>query len=514
MPAPEPRVWLNGPITGAPFADALYAEDGRIVSVGGVTEVLRAVPTGAERVELHGRRVIPGLIDAHLHIGASVRTDGSADLSTARSLPGLLELLRGHLGAHPGPLLGEGWDQELLAERRMPTRADLDRLPTRDPVILYRRCGHVAVLNSIALAVAGVDDATKDPPNGRFGRSGGSLDGRLFEGAMDRLAGLEERWWPLDPTAVRTWLSTAASMGLTGLGAMSAEPEELQAVREALSGGPPTVRVRAYLRAYHMENFSRLRRDLDGPALRIQGLKVMADGSLGARTAWLARPYDDAPGESGTPRTGRAELERILRTAVSERAATAIHAIGDGAFDAALGAIEAVPEHGPVRIEHASVAPLPLIDRAVRCHVPLVVQPSFVPSDTWIPERLGPERARWAYPFRTMLARGVLLAGSSDSPVESGDPWAGMAAATRARAGAAERLDPSAALDLYTRGGAEALGIPGGGTLEVGAPADVVVLSVPTWSEAIRVGGEAVAATYLAGNLTFASAVFGASQGL
>lgn len=505
MPGPEPRVFLGGTILGPSAAEALYVEDGRVVAVGSRTEVLRSVPTGSERVELEGRCVIPGLVDAHLHVGASIRVRGSVDLSGARSLRELLDVLEGFLARRPGPVLGGGWDQERLREGRMPTRADLDRLPTDQPIVLYRHCGHVATLNSAALAAAGLTDATPDPANGSLGRAGGALDGRLFDGAMSVLPDLEDRWYPLAPDIVRRWFQEEASFGVTAVGAMSAEPAELRQLREATSTGPLAASVSAYLRARWLGEATRLRRELDGPSLRVNGLKVMADGSLGARTAWLSEPYSDAPATAGTPLVGPGELEEVLRTGGSLGMTTAVHAIGDGAFRNVLEALDRVPDRGPVRIEHASIAPPALIDRAVAHGVPLVVQPSFVRSDGWVPERLGPARARWAYPFRTLLSRGARLAGSSDSPIESRDPWRGLtdAVATRAGVGASESLGAQQALTLYTQGGWEALGQPAEGTLARGTSADLVVLEAPRWADAIPKGRSAVVATYRAGHCTY-----------
>jgi predicted amidohydrolase YtcJ len=516
MPAPEPRVWWNGSILGASRSEALYAEGGRVVAVGEDHEVLRVVPTGAERVDLGGRCVIPGLIDAHLHVGDSVRARDSVDLSGARSLPELLDLLRERLAYRPGPVRGGGWDQERLAERRMPTRSDLDRLRTDHPIVLYRICGHVATVNSAALDAAALTDRTPDPPDGAFGRSGRSLDGRLFDGAMDVLPALEDRWFPLSAEAVRAWLSDEASMGVVRLGAMSAIPNELRAVRTALGAGAPPVRVRAYVRAPWFGDLPGLRRELDGPALRVRGVKVMADGSLGARTAWLSEPYSDAPEGPGAGRVLQEDLEALLGAAAAAGASTAVHAIGDRTLSSVLDALDAVPEHGPVRIEHASVAPPPLIERAARHGVPLVVQPSFVPSDRWIEERLGPVRARWAYPYRTMLETGLQLAGSSDSPIESADPWSGLAAAVapRARVEWAEAVTPEEALGMYTRGGAEALGDPGDGGLSPGSSADLVVLGSRRWVDALSLGRRSVLATYMAGQRTFASTGGGTAQGL
>ncbi len=161
-------------------------------------------------------------------------------------------------------------------------------------------------------------------------------------------------------------------------------------------------------------------------------------------------------------------------------------------------------------------SPPDLLRRVGRLRVPLVVQPSFVVSDRWLRERLGAERLEWAYPFRSLLEQGVRLAGSSDAPVESRDPWSGLTAAIAPRPAGEdrERLGVEEALGLYTHGGCEALGDTGQGTLAPGSAADLVVLGVPRWPEALPLGPRAVVATYRDGRCTYLAASDRPAQGL
>jgi hypothetical protein len=241
-----------------------------------------------------------------------------------------------------------------------------------------------------------------------------------------------------------------------------------------------------------------------GCLVRVSGVKAITDGSFGARTAWLSEPYDDLPSETGFPVGSSDELADGIAEAGRLGLQVALHAIGDRAVYRVLRLLQ-VANAGPTpRIEHASLVPpnlYPMLDR-VRPH--LVVQPRFVVSDSWLPERLGTVRARFAYPFRSLLDRGYRLAGSSDAPVESFDPWTGIAAAVhrgdrrpggRDRGGS-EQISVEAAVRLYTIGAGAALEEPGLGTLEAGAPADLVRLSTTTLEAALAAGRGAVAETW------------------
>jgi predicted amidohydrolase YtcJ len=252
------------------------------------------------------------------------------------------------------------------------------------------------------------------------------------------------------------------------------------------------------------------------------GVKTFVDGAFGPRTAWLEEPYADLPGESGIPIRRGSELVDFLGRCAQEGRQPAVHAIGDRAVGEVLHAIDGLGGHRPVvpRIEHASLVPpglLPLLDRV---RPALVVQPGFVWSDDWLAQRLGPSRARWAYPFRTLTEHGHLLVGSSDAPYDPVDPWRGLAAATSrtapgggsANPTADEALSPSQALDLYTRNAGRVFGEPDLGSLEAGARADLVLLEARDLDGAIRGGAAVVRETWVAGRRTFDRAGPGAPE--
>jgi predicted amidohydrolase YtcJ len=481
---PAATLWSNGRIfTGRRFVESIAAEDGRVVAAGELRAVRRSVATGADRVDLGGRIATPGLTDAHLHLTEIARDIGGVDLAGSRSIGEIGRRVRAWAVVHPeGPVVGAGWDQDRLRERRYPSDRDLHRWMGDRPAVLTRVCRHAALVSASVLAEVGIDGETPDPPGGRIGRTpDGRPNGLLFDNALRPLRAWGDRAFAHSRLGLPELLKRAASLGLTTLAPMSASPAEVETLGRLARGRPrPPVRLVAYLRADARAEFPRLRRRLATPSSRLAGLKVVGDGAFGPRTAWLRRPYRDRPDETGFPLLSPAELTEVATEAEALRAALAVHAIGDRALAATLAVFAEVRPTIRPRIEHASLAPPEILARldSVRPH--LVVQPRFVPSDAWIVERLGPRRARWTYPFRTYLAHGHAPAASSDAPVESLDPWAGIAAAVAPRAtGAAESVDPTAALRMYTENSGPVLGWTGLGSLEVGGVADVVECEAP-----------------------------------
>jgi predicted amidohydrolase YtcJ len=510
--------WVNGRVyTGHRWVEALLVEGDRVVAASTSSEVRRGRPTGTTTVDLAGRWVLPGLIDAHLHLARSVLAPLGVDLNGVTSVRALVARVRRRLeGGRHEPLLGWGWDQERFSERRWPSRDDLDKLPTDRPIVLHRHCLHAAVVNSAALEMVGLDDASADPPRGRLGRSDGRLDGLLFEDALARLRPLEAKAFDLAVPGVRRFFDRAASVGLTTIAPMTADPREIRAAVGAYDREPLPVRLRWYVRADRLSALSSRISARERDDVRLSGVKIVADGSLGARTAWLEEPYSDAPDESGLPLGTAQEMTASVRSATARRLPVAVHAIGDRALRRVVEVLEAERTIGTPRIEHASVTPPILVDALAHLGASIVVQPHFLPSDAWLPKRLGDGRARWTYAFRTLRDRGLTVAGSSDAPVEPIDPWTGVNAAVAPRPtySKGEELLPQEAVEMYTSAAGRALGEPWLGTLEPGAWADLVVLGVHGWETLLERGAAAIQETYRGGALTYRADATGRSVGV
>ncbi len=323
-------------------------------------------------------------------------------------------------------VVGNRLDDESLAERRLPTRFDLDRFLEDRPVLLYRYCGHVAVANSAALALAGVE----------------SESGILRETDVQPVANaVGSRQRPLDPTVVRRALAGLASLGLGKITAIVSAgdpiwcevPNEVETLLAVAAGVPLDFEVLVI--ASNPAELTAAAEGLNqGPSnVSFFGWKDFADGSLGGHTAALYEPFTDRPDTTGTLRLDHQRAVLMGRTCLDLGGTVAIHAIGDLANDRVLDVledlIEAGGDHKRMRIEHASVLRPDTIARMARLGVTASVQPSFITSEVdWLAKRLG-DRSELTYAFARLAEAGVPLVGGSDCPVESPNPWWGIAAA-------------------------------------------------------------------------------------
>jgi predicted amidohydrolase YtcJ len=480
----DPRVWFNGRIfTGHRFVERLIADGGRIVVAGPGGPSGPEVPTGAERIDLGGQLVVPAFVDAHLHVTESSLRPAGVDLRGCGSFGEIEERVRTRAAVlGQGAVWGGGWDQDRLAENRMPTRDDLNRWLPERPLLLTRICEHVAVVNSAALELLGVDGSTPEVPGGTIDRDAkGEPTGVFRERALRHLRRFPFPTLVARPDLGEAFLARAASFGIAALAALRASPAEVEWMQERLRRGSslPSPRYQGYGGAGdpgEIEAWGRARRSAGST---VAGIKLFADGSFGARSAWLESPYSDAPGESGGPVLPPEAWEEMIRAADALGLRVAAHALGDRGLRRVIEALETVRPGRRPRLEHVGLVPAGLFGRLLGVSADVVVQPGFRTSDTWLPERLGPDRVRSAYPIASLRRRGLRLAGSSDAPVEPFDPLHGIRSAV-AETGVGESIGPSEALELYTRGGAEVLEMDDLGHLEPGAAASLVVLPTRT----------------------------------
>ncbi len=508
------RLWHNGRVyTGTRYAEALLIDDGRVVAVGSSKEVRRAAPTGTESVDLSGHLIVPGLIDAHLHLGEMTLAREALDVSGPHSVRELVESIRRWAVDHPsGALIGYGWSADRLGRAEPPTRTELDEAVADRPLVLYHASGHAAVVNTAMLGAAGIDRSTPDPAGGRIGRdSDGTPNGALYDAAMHPLDALTTREATVGAEALEHTLGLVLSFGITTVASMGVGREEFSVLRQLEDRGRIPLRIRLYLHVAGLreKELPRFGSPPHGDRLAVTGVKAFTDGAFGPRTAWLSAPYEDAPGETGISVGGVVELPAALQDAASRGLAPALHAIGDRAIERALVLLEPLvgSTPAPARIEHAALTPPELLRRLDSVRPALVIQPGFVWSDYWLAERLGRDRARWAYTFRTLLDRGHLLAGSSDAPCDPLDPWRGLRACVRRRdpEGRSANPDPSEAVPveeavrMYTVNGGKVLGELDLGSLEPGARADLLVLEGPDLVDALDAGSGAIREVWVDG---------------
>jgi predicted amidohydrolase YtcJ len=514
------RLWHNARIfTGRRWAEALLIEAGRVVAVGSAEEARRAAPTGTEVTDLAGHLIVPGLIDAHLHLSRVSLARETLDVSEFTSLAELTDGIRRRGEERPGQgVLAHGWRAEQFGPGVEPVRSVLDNALADRAVVVYHSSGHAAAANSAALAAIGLGPSTADPVGGRIGRDReGEPNGILYETALRFLDSIAGDWTNVGPDSLHRTLRIVTSLGLTTVASMNVASGESGTLRALRDEGRLAARVRLYVRR---EDLAAVPRDLERAGdrsgrLSIAGFKGFTDGAFGPHTAWLTAPYADAPDSSGLPAANGPDLAEAVREASSLGLAPALHAIGDAAVLHALHLLRpATGRNGaPARLEHASLTPPEVLGALDEVRPALVVQPGFIWSDHWLRERLGGERCRWAYAFRTLADRGHLLAGSSDAPYDPIDPWRGLRATVSRRDPLGRSANPETgealpieeALRMYTVNGGRALGEPDLGHLEPGAWADLLVLGTSDLPTAFSRGAASIRETWVGGGPVYQS---------
>ena len=473
-----------------PRAAAMCVFDGKVVYVGDGATAMRFCGPRTGRLPLRGKTVVPGFCDAHLHLfwyGRQLLTQ--ADLVGSRDIDDLLGRLSELAKRSPsGWLQGHGFDQDKLAERRFPTRADLDRVSRDRPIVVSRICGHAAVVNSAALAMVSEDERARGDPEAGLYTEG---DIRAFYRRIPPLAEEEME------AAALLGCEVALRTGITSVQTLLDTPDQMIAWSRLRAAGKLPLRVTGMPPYASVEQLHAhgVRSGFGDERLRFGAAKLFSDGSLGAQTALLAEPYADKPGTRGLRIYEPADLKHKARDAQAKGFQLAIHAIGDQAVRETLDAIEYAlaaesNQRHRHRVEHVSLCPPDCLERMAARKIVAIVQPQFVRSDSWTPQRIGRSRVAWAYPFKSLLDAGVPLALSSDCPVEKLDAFACLAAAVgRAEWSADETLTPLEAIRAYCLGGAYAAHAESfSGSLTPGKVADFVVLSEdPTDLSASRI---------------------------
>jgi predicted amidohydrolase YtcJ len=479
-----------------PAATAIAIRGDRILAVGADPEIRRLAGPGARVIELAGQTVTPGLVDAHAHLyglGADLENVSVRGLASEAETA---QAMAAAAATRPAGewLIGRGWDQNRWPGQQFPTKASLDAAVADRPVLLRRVDGHAMWVNSKALAVAGITAATPDPPGGKIVRgAGGEPTGVLVDTAM----GLVDAVVPA-PTAahrerrIRAAARRAVEVGLTGVHEMGIDDATAAVYRALAERGELPLRVHAFL-AGDAGDVARLRRNPEPAVGRFQlrGVKLYADGALGSRGARLAADYDDDRGNRGLWVSPPEQLAFAVEVATSTGWQVAVHAIGDAAIGSAIDAFLAAQrkypgEHRP-RIEHLQVLAPADLPRLVESRAIASMQPTHATSDMpWAEQRVGAERIKGAYAWRTVLDGGVPLAAGSDFPVEEVSPLHGIYAAVTRQDGSgapaggwypAQRMTLDEALTAFTYGAAYAgFAEDTRGRLAPGRLADLTVL--------------------------------------
>jgi predicted amidohydrolase YtcJ len=476
----------------------LAVRAGRIVYLGSDAGAAPLRGPKTRVVDLGGRTVTPGLIDAHSHLVELGQSLFSVDLIAAPTYEEVVRRVREAASkVPPGTwIYGNGWDQNRWPGKAFPTHEALSAAVPGHPVWLSRVDGHAALVNAKAMQILGIDAATKDPTGGRFLRdAAGHPTGVLVDNALH----VRDRLPAPPPAEVQRWISAAArhclAFGLTTVTDMGVGQEQIDAYQSLRKAKQLPLRASLFV-ADNEELLARWMKrgpEIDPEArVNVRGVKMYADGALGSRGAALLEPYSDDPGNLGLLVSTGDHMEDVARRAAAAGFQVAIHAIGDRGSLIALDAMEKAlggprPE-ARFRLEHSQIVRVQDLQRMARLGIIASMQPTHATSDMpWAEDRLGPRRLERAYAWRKVLNDGGRLALGSDFPVESADPRLGIyAAVTRQDLQGkpeggwlpGERLTREEALRGFTLDAAWSLFLEKEvGSLEVGKRADLVVFA-------------------------------------
>ena len=451
--------------------EAVLVEGGKIIEVG-IFEDLKQ--RADQCIDLQGSYVYPGFVDSHIHLIGHGDKLRQIDLSTYTSAEKMTADLQILLNDHPTGewFVAEGWNENNFADQKILSRFELDKLSS-SPLALKRVCRHAMIVNSAALQLAGITKDTPDPEDGVIVRDDmGEPTGYLLDGAK----AIIEQYIPEVSISqlvisLETAVNDLVSRGFTGvltedMSYYGEYTKPLQAFKEVI-GEHNKFRVNL-LRHHTVFDEMKAEATYDEPWIDPGAMKIFIDGALGGRTALLSEPYVDDPSTHGVSIHSQEDLNALVAKARSYGEAVAVHAIGDLGMEMIITAIEKhrVPVGKRDRLIHANVLREELVTRIEKLDVVLDIQPSFVTSDfPWVKVRLGNDRLEWAYAWKKLMNRGILLSGGSDSPIEEVDPRIGLYAATaRRKPGEThngyqpeEKLTRFEAIALYTIGSAQAI---------------------------------------------------------
>ena len=472
---PMKTLYYNGDLyTGdpeAPRASAMVVESGRILWVGDAPETCEA----DRRVDLKGRFVTPGFIDSHLHVveyGKLLREASLAD--STGSIKQVCDRVRAYIRDNHIPegtwVCGRGWNQDYFQdEKRFLTCRDLDGISTKHPVFLARACGHVVSVNSKAMELAGITRDSEQPPDGRFQTFESGEPNGVFE--ENGIFLVKDVIPAVTVSMVKEYILEAAA-SLNRFGITSVHTDDflslpgvgceavLKAYRELEDEGRLTIKVWEQSQFENLEQLKEFtgrgyRTGSGTDYVKIGPVKIISDGSLGARTAFLSEPYADRPDARGIPVFTQDQLDEMIGWSHSHGMSVAVHAIGDKAMEQAVSAIGRAVRESPGQncrhgIVHCQITTKALLEKFRELSLHPYIQSIFLDYDSKIVEsRVGAERARDTYQFKTLLDMGCDVSNGSDCPVETPDVMKGIqCAVTRSSLDGGRTFLPEQALTV------------------------------------------------------------------
>lgn len=506
------------------YATAMLVENRKVTWIG---ETKNAPAYDGKKVDLCGKRVLPGLIDAHIHPLYSAITLDHAVCTppSVMSIQDMLHVLKQKDNTENGWIEGFGYDEGKLAEHRTPTRDDLDQVSTEVPIMVKRTCFHIISVNSKALEIAGITKDTPDPEGGQIDRDQfGEPTGILREQARflveKHIPTLEKENY-ID--LLVQYSQKLSSYGITSVTEMYAENEPfdyLSLYREASKVGYKQ-KTALYYHLSELQDKDLLTENniSANDPIFIAGVKLLADGSVSGRTAWIEKPFEGEPDNYGLSTTTEATLQKAINLAREKGVQVAVHAMGEQAIDQVINAFAAEEPwltDGPTfRVEHAALPTKEAVTKAGEKGIAFIPQTifQFAEIESYL-ANLGEERTKNAFPIPEFLKNNVPTALSSDAPAtvwsEPADPFVTIKAAVTRTAyngqdiGQQHAIDVETAVKLYTNGSQFVTRIPNVGQLKAGYCADFIVLSDDLFTvQPEEITNVEVVQTYIGGEMVF-----------
>lgn len=489
------------------FAQAVYIENGIIKAVGTNEEIMPMAQQDTQMYDAQGRTVVPGFNDSHQHLLMVGELLESIQLLGVSSIREVQEKVRQFISDKNLPkgtvVHGMGWNQDYFTdESRILTKEDLDAISTEYPIILERACGHILTANTAAMNAAGITAETQSVEGGAIDKDeNGNLTGVFRENACGQILCIRpEKTVERVANTLRLAMTHASECGITSVQTMDLRPADWEITMQAynlVQKENPSVRI------YHQCNFMNrndyqnfldkgYRTGTGDSFNKIGPLKIFVDGSLGARTAVMRKPYNDQPDTQGITTLSYEDFTDLLSMAKENSCQVVTHAIGDGAIEFVLNGYDSICENGenPLRlgVVHCQITDIPLVERFCKNDILALVQPIFLHYDmTVVEDRVGKELASTSYAFETMRKLGIHTSFGTDSPVEDMNAIDNIyCAVTRKNLNGSpeggfypnERMDIYSAIDAYTQESAYVSFEENvKGRIKPGYYADMVVLS-------------------------------------
>lgn len=480
------------------YADTMVVRDGKINWIGKKENLYK---NDLDKEDLKGKRVLPGFIDAHMHTLFLARDSNRIACMppNVRSIKELqVKLIERKMELNQGEWIeGWGYDEGKLEEGRLPTKHDLDQAVLDFPVVITRSCRHIVAVNSKALELAGIDKKTKDPEGGEIDRDAkGEPTGILREDARELIAEVQTVSTILeDAELLAEYSSVLFKYGITTITDAYArsKPQDYFNIYQLAQEKGLKQRTILYYRWRDIKNEGDFQKAKTNKCkeLHIGGIKIMADGSVGGKTAWINSPYLGDENNSGFAITNKKELLEAAVFAKKNNIQLVVHAMGERAIDLVVNTFynqeELLGKSSLIRIEHAAMPTKQALKKASKLNLIFVSQPIFIYAEieTYL-KNLGHDRTKKTYPFKTILTNDIQLAFSSDAPATTwpnpDNPFVSLKSAVTRKAhdgtdtGQKEKIDLETALQLYTSRAQQVVGIPKIGKLKEGYAADFMVL--------------------------------------